>query len=70
MTIYTIYEKQAYLGRDSEIESFATEEEARDYLHVLQKYTGNPDDFYIREEEEAHIWLENADCFCYGDWVD
>ena len=72
MTIYTIYEStgKAHWCKDEEIESFDTRSEAEDYLRVLQKYTSNPQDFFIREEEEQHIWLENADCFCYGDWVD
>lgn len=70
MTIYTIYERQSYPAKDDEVESFETEAEAKEYLRVLRKYTGNPNDFYIHEEEEQHIRLENADCFCYGDWVD
>lgn len=70
MTIFTIYERQSYPSLDDEIESFETESEAMEYLRVIQKYVENPSDFYIRKEKETHTWLENADCFCYGDWID
>ena len=68
--VWALYEKMRYPTPDNLIDEYETESEARENLRVLNKY-GKPSEFYVREQEETHRpWLENADCFCYGDTVD
>ena len=65
--VYALYEvDEPPLRNDKLIEEFDSYAEAKENLDCLNKYCEGK--YYIQEQEEQpYRWLENADCFCYGE---
>ena len=70
MKVWGLYEKdEPPFRNDKLLDEYKTYAEAKENLNCLNKY--GEGEYDIQEQEERpYRWLENADCFCYGDTVD